>query len=919
MELPVKTSRSQELASPQSLPPTPKRRSRHWKQQSSRVPAPAPAQLQGLRRGPLLPLEEEPSLEAAVQQDRRVPASSRPAADAPSFKASKEQSWEDRVWEEIAHLPHGGAEGAAGNTAVWLPHVPKHSSISLQALAPAGQVNSRTQDRGASRGRSTTADRATPAAEAAQTAREYKPPAEKPKPLRTGMEAATYPCYIEILQKARLRPERPPGVPPRRRPVQPTAARPAAAAATQKTDKAGGKGAQPKASPQPAQSARYAALAASRQVLEPKRGQGRPLLRTEQRSAEKVLGAAPANSRAGHTNTSASVLADAGKRHEPKDPAQLRRGAGLENMPPAGERQAGAGYAQLLRANAGAGAAGKTAAAQLPARRVPRPAFRPSGSNGWRFGQPTVTVGEDLGYGTAHARAMAAHDRARRESEEKVAAARAAAEQAERLTSKAHRAVEQQAQIAAAERARARLLLSSDYTLQERLEWASNPDDTRSLHSKLLASSIGRWPADSLRSSWGHPLVGASGKAARSSGAARHLFPGTAAAAEPAGRKRNRALECSPAEQQVYDMSAIRAGRPESVLDGLRESNGRGCERSIDMAGTPRSHVSDTVLTGSGPLCDLTAAPGVHTIPAGQRAEAGDDVEQDDCPDTVTKTLARAEAQQPQRGSGLHCNPEVHSLLEKEAVRCIFIQDNPTFDSLRSSLGLPPSQLTSASQTAEQCQLALKDHNGEAKQRAAYQMLGRLEVPADAAAATDAERQSKPSGAEQPALGGRAADAGGEVYILAAADAVEGALNSHQAAKQDAAEAQMQGARSQSVFNSSLGFLGKDYAPLENSLSAHGPSPDTGIDTCEVESRRADDVTLSLDWRPANAPLTRVCEAEWSPAAAAFQGQNSTVDVSQAGSAATQGSITEGATNTVAPKKWSWLTRWGCFAPAVQP
>ncbi len=127
-------------------------------------------------------------------------------------------------------------------------------------------------------------------------------------------------------------------------------------------------------------------------MLEPKRGQGRPLLRTEQRSAEKVLGAAPADSRAGHTNTSASVLADAGKRHEPKDKAQLRRGAGLENMPPAGERQAGAGYAQLLRANAGAGAAGKAAAAQLPARRVLRPAFRPSGSNGWRFGQPTVTV-----------------------------------------------------------------------------------------------------------------------------------------------------------------------------------------------------------------------------------------------------------------------------------------------------------------------------------------------------------------------------------------------------------------------------------------------------------------------------------------------------------------------------------------------
>lgn len=49
---------------------------------------------------------------------------------------------------------------------------------------------------------------------------------------------------------------------------------------------------------------------------------------------------------------------------------------------------------------------------------------------------------------------------------------------------KAQRAVEEQAERASAERLRKRLLLSSDYTLQERLEWASNPDDTRSLHTK---------------------------------------------------------------------------------------------------------------------------------------------------------------------------------------------------------------------------------------------------------------------------------------------------------------------------------------------------------------------------------------------------------------------------------------------------
>lgn len=50
---------------------------------------------------------------------------------------------------------------------------------------------------------------------------------------------------------------------------------------------------------------------------------------------------------------------------------------------------------------------------------------------------------------------------------------------------------------------------------------------------------------------------------------------------------------------------------------------------------------------------------------------------------------------------------EVQNLLEKEAVRCIIIQDNPTFDSLRCSLGLPRSHLTSASQPSD-CQLALQ-------------------------------------------------------------------------------------------------------------------------------------------------------------------------------------------------------------------
>ena len=49
-----------------------------------------------------------------------------------------------------------------------------------------------------------------------------------------------------------------------------------------------------------------------------------------------------------------------------------------------------------------------------------------------------------------------------------------------------------------------------------------------------------------------------------------------------------------------------------------------------------------------------------------------------------------------------------------------------------------------------------------------------------------------------------------------------------QVMEQKKAEAEVQGARSQSVFNSSLSFLGKVYAPLENSLSAHVASPDAG-------------------------------------------------------------------------------------------
>lgn len=48
--------------------------------------------------------------------------------------------------------------------------------------------------------------------------------------------------------------------------------------------------------------------------------------------------------------------------------------------------------------------------------------------------------------------------------------------------------------------------------------------------------------------------------------------------------------------------------------------------------------------------------------------------------------------------------------------------------------------------------------------------------------------------------------------------------------EKDAAAAGIETARSQSVFNSSLGFLGKNYTPLESSLSARGLSPDPAGD-----------------------------------------------------------------------------------------
>lgn len=74
----------------------------------------------------------------------------------------------------------------------------------------------------------------------------------------------------------------------------------------------------------------------------------------------------------------------------------------------------------------------------------------------------------------------------------------------------------------------------------------------------------------------------------------------------------------------------------------------------------------------------------------------------------------------------------------------------------------------------------MQAHDGKGKQRAAYAMLGRMEVPQANAKgptgrpAADGKQQQQP-----PPLSGCGGGAGREVYILAAADAVEEALNSH--------------------------------------------------------------------------------------------------------------------------------------------
>ena len=399
MELPGKPRMSQEMASPQSLPPTPKHRNKatenfnpnafpgipedaaalqgtwlnshktaadlsrkadkeikectesdvssiaafdvfspaDWKHQSLRDAGAGPVSLQGLKRGPLQPLEEETHSETAAALDMSSAMQKRNSRAGKGTAQLGEGSTTEHVSQQARRVQQEQQQGTA---AAEQPRAPKQTSISLQALARVHQPKTRDEATAANRGGSVAASRAGAGVGAEHAAKEYQRPAQKPKPIRTGLEAPSYPCYIEILQKARLRPERPPGAPPHRR----TAAQPTAGGAAKtgaSRGRVGGTAAAPRPKDDPpvnkgahlgyvalrmsplqcvvfldystshahrqapfmlficagdkvAQQAKYAALAAARQALEVKRGQGRPQLRTEQRSAEKIGAASPA-------------------------------------------------------------------------------------------------------------------------------------------------------------------------------------------------------------------------------------------------------------------------------------------------------------------------------------------------------------------------------------------------------------------------------------------------------------------------------------------------------------------------------------------------------------------------------------------------------------------------------------------------
>lgn len=141
----------------------------------------------------------------------------------------------------------------------------------------------------------------------------------------------------------------------------------------------------------------YASLAAKRLALQAKAGQGRPVFRTEQRSAEKIARLVPAASR---------VPASADR--QPTEAAQpTAKTAAAQGA--AAALPSGAGHViALQRCGEGAHGArrldgGAMLAATAGRRQALRPAFKPGGAAGWRMGQPLPTVSPRSSFRTADA------------------------------------------------------------------------------------------------------------------------------------------------------------------------------------------------------------------------------------------------------------------------------------------------------------------------------------------------------------------------------------------------------------------------------------------------------------------------------------------------------------------------------------
>ncbi|KAK9828031.1 hypothetical protein WJX81_003253 [Elliptochloris bilobata] len=190
-------------------------------------------------------------------------------------------------------------------------------------------------------------------------------------------------------------------------------------------------------------------------------------------------------------------------------------------------------------------------------------------------------------------------------------------------------------------------------------------------------------------------------------------------------------------------------------------------------------------------------------------------------------------------GGTLHCNPvfadalqhsqrDVAALLETEAVRCVFIQDNPAYDGLRASLGLrvsaaaPPPQhgVLAVAQPGIQAKRAQLRAGLEAAAQP-FAMVGRVEMPV--APETAAGRAGASAGFADP-----------DVYVLAAADVVQDAVAAKQARQSAEAAIPIELRAGGSPLALALPDCDAaldesvDFSPLEHSLGSISPPTSSG-------------------------------------------------------------------------------------------